>query len=102
MFGLPKIRFTTGYKSIKIYLPWRVEGHDGHPHQATLEVDYSNTQIEETFESGRNYRTKEREIEERTFIKKVKSGLRRCPGHKGVMTPLANGTQCSRCGGWVY
>ena len=103
MFGLPKIRFVkkNWNSGIKIYLPWKILGPDGDFHQATLEITYDHTQTEETFALAKKFDEERRQNKQKELAKKIRSGLRRCPGHRGTVSP-PRVSQCTICGGWVY
>ena len=88
---------------MKIYLPWKKEGWDGHPHRAILEinVDYRHSQPEDNRKLTEELEARRRKEEEKRFEKRVKSGLPRCPGHK--LTPIyTKEGKCSICGKYRY
>jgi hypothetical protein len=90
---------------MKILLPWKKKGFDGEWYWAKLTIDYSTTQTDELMEcakkSNEENRLKDIELKEKELQKNIKSGLRKCPGHKSDKFAKydVNG-KCSICQGY--
>lgn len=88
--------------NVKIYLPWKTKGHDGRYYKATLDIVYSNTQIEELNSRADSLAKEKNEFVEIIKHKREKAGLRNCPGHKFPKVPTySEEGQCSICGGYL-
>lgn len=88
---------------MKIYLPWKREGHDGRTHQATLEFTYGHSQHEDVENAYRSRLLAERTLLQKNLEeKKLKSGLRKCLEHKPYKGAIYDDKgQCSICKGYL-
>ena len=87
---------------MRINIPFlKVEGWDGKKHRCYLKITFEHTQMEDMLKAMEDRKRESDVIEENKEKKKIRSGLRKCRGHKFPKIPTYVDGICSICHGHI-